>query len=143
MRHRWITPTIATLVIGVTAIGTMGVGVASAKPNPSKGLPQGSETVVLKPADFTVDIDNPYWPMRPGNKWVYTELTPGGPVADVVVDVKAETKMIANGIEARVILDTVSENGVPVEVTEDWYAQDSKGNIWYLGEHVKIGRAHV
>ncbi len=26
--------------------------------------------------------------------------------------------------------------GVPVEVTEDWYAQDSKGNIWYLGEHV-------
>jgi hypothetical protein len=42
--------------------------------------------------------------------------------------------MIANGIEARVIRDTVSENGVPVEITDDWYAQDKAGNIWYLGE---------
>jgi hypothetical protein len=23
---------------------------------------------------------------------------------------------------------------VPVEVTDDWYAQDSEGNVWYLGE---------
>ena len=23
---------------------------------------------------------------------------------------------------------------MPVEVTDDWYAQDSTGNIWYLGE---------
>ena len=22
----------------------------------------------------------------------------------------------------------------PVEVTEDWYAQDRRGNVWYLGE---------
>ena len=44
--------------------------------------------------------------------------------------------MIANGIEARVIRDTVTENGVPVEITDDWYAQDAAGNIWYLGEYV-------
>jgi hypothetical protein len=30
--------------------------------------------------------------------------------------------------------DVVTEDGVPVEVTDDWYAQDSAGNIWYLGE---------
>lgn len=34
------------------------------------------------------------------------------------------------------IRDTVSENGVPVEVTDDWYAQDKAQNIWYLGEYV-------
>jgi hypothetical protein len=99
-------------------------------------LPQGSERVKLKPADFTTDIDNPYWPMSPGSKWVYTESEPGGPTQDVVVEVTDQTKKIANGIEARVILDTVSENGVPVEITEDWYAQDKRGNIWYLGEYV-------
>ena len=44
--------------------------------------------------------------------------------------------MIANGIEARVIRDTATEDGVPVEITDDWYAQDSSGNIWYLGEYV-------
>ena len=52
----------------------------------------------------------------------------------VVVEVLAKTKQIANGVEARVVRDTVTEGGEPVEVTDDWYAQDSAGNVWYLGE---------
>ena len=98
------------------------------------GLPQGSEPVKLDPADFSTNIDNPYWPMAPGNKWLYSETDTVGGHEKVVVEVTGETKMIANGIEARVIRDTVSENGVPVEITDDWYAQDKVGNIWYLGE---------
>ena len=35
------------------------------------------------------------------------------------------------------VRDVVSENGVPVEITDDWYAQDGKGNVWYLGEAVR------
>jgi len=135
MRRRWIA-TAVTGVVVATALAASGSGVATAKPNPSKGLPQGSEPVDLDPADFTIDIDNPYWPMAPGSRWVYTEGEPGGVTEDVVVEVTDRTKMIANGIEARVILDTVSEDGVPVEITEDWYAQDSSGNVWYLGEYV-------
>ncbi len=53
-----------------------------------------------------------------------------------MVEVVDETKMIANGVEARVVRDTATEDGVPVEITDDWFAQDSAGNIWYLGEHV-------
>ena len=34
------------------------------------------------------------------------------------------------------VRDTVSENGVATEITDDWYAQDRRGNIWYLGEYV-------
>ncbi len=30
--------------------------------------------------------------------------------------------------------DVVTEDGEFVEVTDDWYAQDQDGNIWYLGE---------
>jgi hypothetical protein len=26
------------------------------------------------PSDFTTRIDNPYWPMRPGMRWVYREV---------------------------------------------------------------------
>ncbi len=100
------------------------------------GLPQGSESIKLDPADFTINIDNPYWPMSPGSKWVYSETDTKGTNQKVVVEVTGKTKMIANGIEARVIRDTVSENGVPVEITHDWYAQDKAGNIWYLGEYV-------
>jgi hypothetical protein len=100
------------------------------------GLPQGSEPVKLDPSDFSTNIDNPYWPMAPGNKWVYSETDTVGGREKVVVEVTGKTKMIANGIEARVIRDTVTENGIPVEITDDWYAQDKAGNIWYLGEYV-------
>jgi hypothetical protein len=100
------------------------------------GLPQGSESVKLEPVDFSINIDNPYWPMSPGSKWVYSETDTKGTKEKVVVEVTHKTKMIANGIEARVIRDTVTENGVPVEITYDWYSQDKAGNIWYLGEYV-------
>jgi hypothetical protein len=36
-------------------------------------LPQGSEPFNLEPADFTIKIDNPYWPMKVGSHWVYGE----------------------------------------------------------------------
>lgn len=99
----------------------------------SSTLPQGAEAVGLDPAEFTIEITNPYWPMRPGSRWVYRE-TDGDTVQRVVVTVTDRTKRIANGIDARVVHDVVSEDGQPVEVTDDWYAQDSDGNVWYLGE---------
>jgi len=123
------------------ALGVLGVSFALAAcggndTGSETTLPQGSELVELDPKDFSIEIDNPYWPMTPGNKWVYRETDTKGALEDVVVEVTNETKLIANGIEARVIRDTVSEDGVPVEITDDWYAQDSSGNIWYLGEYV-------
>ena len=54
-----------------------------------------------------------------------------------VVTVTHKTKTIANGVKARVIRDVATENGTPVEITEDWYAQDKHRNIWYLGEAVR------
>lgn len=97
-------------------------------------LPQGSEPVEIDPADFTTEIDNPYWPMMPGSRWVYSETDSEGTRQRVVVTVTDRTKPIANGVEARVVHDVVTEGGQPVEVTDDWYAQDSAGNIWYMGE---------
>src|SRR5687768_974824 len=86
------------------------------------------------PADFTTKIDNPYWPMRPGTRWVYRETDSAGARQRVVVAVTHRTKLIANGVTARVVYDVVTEDGKPVEVTDDWYAQDRAGNVWYLGE---------
>jgi hypothetical protein len=100
----------------------------------SAGLPQGSEPVDLDPAEFTTEIDNRYWPMAVGSRWIYRETDSEGAEQKVVVTVTDRTKRIANGIEARVVHDVVTEDGEPVEVTDDWYAQDSDGNIWYLGE---------
>jgi hypothetical protein len=72
--------------------------------------------------------------MKPGSRWVYRETDSEGAEQRVVVTVTRKTKRIANGVEARVVHDVVSEDGEPVEVTDDWYAQDADGNVWYLGE---------
>ena len=100
---------------------------------PANPLPAGSQPVTLDPADFTADIDHSYWPMKPGTRWTYRE-DEGGEVKEVVVVVTGQTKKVANGVIARVVRDTVRVHGQIIEDTFDWYAQDRRGNLWYLGE---------
>jgi hypothetical protein len=107
---------------------------ADGTPADGSGLPQGGEPFDLDPADFTTDIDNPYWPMEPGTRWTYSEIDEEGAELDVIVTVTSVTKEVANGITARVVRDSVYEDGELIEDTLDWYAQDAEGNIWYLGE---------
>jgi hypothetical protein len=125
-RHQVMT----ALALLLTASG-VAAAMATAR---SAGLPRGSEPVNLNPADFTTRIDNPYWPMRKGSRWIYRETDNEGTRQRVVVTVTRRTKMIANGVRARIVRDVVTEEGRPVEVTDDYYAQDRAGNIWYLGE---------
>ena len=86
-------------------------------------------TGAADPADYSTAITNPYLPLRPGHHWVYRV---GDERDDVTVT--QQTKRMASGIEARVVRDEVTRKGVPVEITDDYYAQDRKGNVWYLGE---------
>ena len=87
----------------------------------------------ISASDFEgVVIDNPYFPLIPGTKWVYEGMTEGG-LERIVVEVLSETDII-NGVEATVVRDSVFLNGELIEDTIDWYAQDRDGNVWYLGE---------
>jgi hypothetical protein len=104
-------------------------------PMQTQSLPQGSEQFELDPADFTTEIDNPYWPMRPGSRWVYREQGENGDL-QVVVTV-TNRKKVVDGIDALVVHDVVTEKGQVIEDTFDWYAQDADGNVWYLGEDTK------
>jgi hypothetical protein len=102
----------------------------------ANALPQGGEPVEVDPADFVAEIDNPYWPMSPGSTWIYRETDAEGAVQRVEVTVTDGTKTIL-GIEATVVHDVVTEEGELIEDTFDWYAQDTVGNVWYLGEATK------
>jgi len=86
----------------------------------SGDLPQGGEPVDLNPSDFTTQIDNPYWPMDPGTRWTYRETDEEGAKLEVVVTVTGATKEIANGVTARVVRDSVTEDGKLIEDTFDW-----------------------
>jgi len=97
---------------------------------------QPGTTVVELPdvgaATFVEGVDNPYFPLPLGATWYYEADTADGLETDDVL-VTADVKVI-NGVNVVVVLDSVRVDGVLVEETDDWYAQDSEGNVWYLGE---------
>jgi hypothetical protein len=127
----------AAAAAALAATVVLGVGVAANAGTSSmrSEFPQGDDPVNLDPADFSADIDNHRWPMTVGSRWVYRVVdSSDGSVQRDVIKVTDQTKMIADGIEARVVSDIVSEHGKPTEVTKDWYAQDEDGNVWYFGE---------
>jgi hypothetical protein len=138
MSRKALLTIVAVASLAAAGCGSSDAGDTRAQPSQSaqaaRDLPQGDEPVDLEPANFTTNIDNRYWPMVPGTRWTYSETDQEGAELEVVVTVTEQTKKIANGITARVVRDTVTEDGELAEDTFDWYAQDEQGNIWYLGE---------
>jgi hypothetical protein len=121
-------------VIGAAAaLGLAALAGAAAQAN--RGLPEGHQPAGINPADFSTNIDNPYYPLRPGDRRVYRETAPDGTRLKIVDEVTNRTKLIANGVTARVIIATVTNRkGRVMEFTEEWFAQDRAGNVWYFGE---------
>jgi hypothetical protein len=90
------------------------------------------------PADangFVAQIDNPYLAFAVGRVFHYQSQTADGLETDVV-EVTSQPKHIL-GITATVVHDQVFLDGALTEDTFDWYAQDTLGNVWYLGEDSK------
>lgn len=82
------------------------------------------------PEDFETEFDNqnPYWPLKAGNRWVFE-----GEEETITVEVLDETKRI-EGVTCIVVRDLVEDEGEPIEDTDDWYAQAKNGDVWYTGE---------
>lgn len=83
-------------------------------------------------------IDNPFFPLTPGTVLSYSGTKVDEDSGEEETEsndvlVSSETKLI-EGVQAVVVRDTAYEDGVLVEDTLDWYAQDTDGNVWYLGE---------
>ena len=98
----------------------------------------------VDPRDIGVTVDpNPWLPLIAGNIWVYEgtflkEAEEDDEEAELVTEVVTVTvtdriKLI-EGIKCLVVNDQVEKNGELIENTDDWYAQDIAGNVWYCGE---------
>jgi hypothetical protein len=84
------------------------------------------------PSDFVARVDNPWFPLRPGTSLIYRGRKDGEPSREVFA-VLRETKRIL-GVRCTVVSDKLYLHGRVEERTRDWYAQDRRGNVWYLGE---------
>ena len=83
----------------------------------------------INPADIGGDVDpNPYFPLVTGNTWEYQggDETTTVEVTDEIIEIL--------GVPCVVVTDVVEEDGEEIEVTQDWFAQDEEGNVWYMGE---------
>lgn len=101
--------------------------------SPSAMLESLEPRRLFNAAGWSDTINNPMFPLQPGATWVYKGHGPSGVRLKDRVVVQAYTKEI-RGVTCAVVLDRVYENGVLVERTHDWFAQDDHGNVWYFGE---------
>lgn len=81
---------------------------------------------------FVSRVDNPWFPLRPGTTDIYRGIKDGQPSRDVFT-VTRRAKVI-QGVRCTVIRDRLYLRGRLEERTQDWYAQDKVGNVWYFGE---------
>ena len=84
------------------------------------------------PDAFVDEIDNEFFPLKPGTTFIYEGSSEGVSTRNIV-EVTRRTKRIL-GVETTVVRDRAYEDGVLVEDTFDWFAQDEDGNVWYFGE---------
>jgi hypothetical protein len=86
----------------------------------------------IRAENFVAGVDNPWFPLKPGTRWVYAGVKDGKSARDVVT-VTHRTKPI-QGVRCTVVDDRLYLRGRLAERTTDWYAQDRRGTVWYFGE---------
>ncbi len=90
--------------------------------------------------DNSANIDNQWWPMKPGTQFTYEGYT----VEDdekiphrVVFTVTDLTKVI-HGVRTVVVFDRDYTDGRLEEAELAFFAQDNDGNVWHLGEYSEV-----
>lgn len=84
----------------------------------------------VDPANFVTVVDHPYFPLTPGRTYRFRER---GGDETLVIEVTFQTKTVM-GVQAIVVRETGAEAGQTTEISENWFAQDREGNVWYFGE---------
>ena len=87
-------------------------------------------------AGFSLTINNPFFPMPVGARWVLVGNDEGDSV-NLTVTILPDTMMVA-GVATRVLEERESENGTLIEISRNFFVQAATGDICYFGEDVDI-----
>ena len=126
-----------TLALAVSACSKTGTSVTA---SPSQAVAHGTSVSAspsgyhpaIDPSNFQGVVDNPWFPLKPGSRYVYTGVKDGKTARDVYV-VTSGTKLI-EGVPCVIVSDKLYLSGNLEEKTSDYYTQDRQGNVWYFGE---------
>ena len=118
------------------SIGFVALALACLSVTPDQALGAAKRrvtpTAAIDPVNFVLRVDNELFPLEPGTTFFYEGEQDGTPTSNETY-VTHRTKRIL-GVTCTVVRDLAFEEGVLVERTLDWYAQDVAGNVWYFGE---------
>jgi hypothetical protein len=84
--------------------------------------------------DPSQPIDNPFFPMPGGATLVYTGSEDGEPIDARFEHTNEGLGPVILGVQTFVQHDREFEDGLLIEDTFDYFAQDADGNVWYFGE---------
>lgn len=85
---------------------------------------------------FTIEIDNPFYPLVVGQVSVFEGMEDGAPI-HLEIEVLEETREVA-GVTTRVIEEREQEDGEIVEISRNFFVQAADGTVCYYGEEVDI-----
>jgi hypothetical protein len=134
--HRAVTP-FSLAVTGLAAAALLG-SPTIVDASPAASVTPTADWAVHRqhpaPSHFTRGrVDNPWFPLKAGDRYVYRGTEGRDRLRDVLISTY-RTKVV-DGVTCRVVFDRVWRDGILDERTRDFYAQTTRGTVWYFGEH--------
>jgi hypothetical protein len=111
------------MLTGVTAVPSTG------PPAPPVPFPAADQ--------WATAITHRLLPLTPGATWAYVDSASGETDTTLVT---RDTEEIL-GVRTTVVRDRTFHYGRLIEDSRDYYAEDQRGNVWYLGEDTREVRA--
>jgi hypothetical protein len=109
-----------------------GIGLASCALAKSTPEFRADYKPAIQASQFRAVVDNPWFPLVPGTRYVYSERH-GQEVFQNEVTILPDQKTVM-GVPCVVVHDKLMQGTTTIEDTYDWYSQDAQGNVWYFGE---------
>ncbi len=125
------------IVVAFTCLG-MASGVAVAQH--SQTSVKNFEDFDSKNFDRSTRIDNEWFPLKPGTRWVYEGFSfeDGKRLPHRVVSTVTDLSKVIAGVRAIVVWDQDYSAGKLGETEIIFFAQDKDGNVWHLGEYPEV-----
>lgn len=116
---------------------------AKAKEAAVTGIEPGAkkfEELNVKDFDKSENIDNPWWPLKAGMQWTYEGhvIEEGKKESHKLVFTVTDLVKVIDGVRSRVIYDSDFTSGKMKEQELAYFAQDTAGNVWHLGQYREV-----
>jgi hypothetical protein len=137
--HADVRRALRLLFVGVTMLLLVGCGGA-----PGTIGPVGVDELTIPspspdPADFVARVDNRWFPLPEGARWVYrveNDAPSADSVQEVIASVTGRHPVVAGVATTEYLELSRAADGRLLARARSWYAQDRAGNVWLLGRRI-------